>query len=277
MATIQISRSKNRLFAYSLLLITLFVLPILACSLSNDRSTIETSATAIPEIRPTDSRSIAATPTQAQIPTLAVPAKSPTPKPQINLEVGSFTNYQSSIGGLYIVGEILNKGNSPAWRVQVAISLIDSSGNVVGVGSVNLADMSVTPANGKYPFLVLISKAPNEWKEVKIQVQGEPYTGSSIFPPYLDLKAESVTGKNQQFGGYTLSGKVTNTGSKTAELVKIVAVAYDENSKVVDVGWTYSTLDQIQSGGNAPFELDFRNLKAAPSKYEVLVQGREKK
>jgi hypothetical protein len=204
-------------------------------------------------------------------------SKSPTPKPQIQLEVGTYTSYPNTIGGLYIAGEVINKGNAPAWQIQIAISLLDVSGNVLAASSSNLADLDVAPVGGKFPFLALISKAPSAYKEVKIQVQGEPYSGSSIFTPYLDLKVEGITGKKPQYGGYTLSGRITNTGSKTATLVKVVSTAYDQSGKVIDVGWTYSKLDQIQAGGNAPFELEFRNLKTAPAKYEVYVQGTEKK
>lgn len=255
-------------------------LPALACSLSGDRVTTESVATAEPEVQPTEPRPVAvATLTQAptRAPATPTPPQTSTPKPQIKLEVGSFTSYPSSIGGLYVAGEILNKGNVPAWQIQVAVSLLDNSGNVLAAGSGGLADLKVAPAGGKYPFLALISKAPSAWKEIKIQVQGEPYTDSAIFPPYLDLKIEGVTGKKPQFGGYSLSGRIVNTGKKTAELVKVVAVAYDQSGKVIDVGWTYSKLDQIQAGGNAPFELEFRNLKVAPVKYEVFVQGTEKK
>ncbi len=268
----------GRMIVSWLMLTELVALPALACSLS-DRTTTEVTATTEPEIVPTQAPQVIA-PTQVPTRPPAIAARTPTLKPQIKLEVGSYTSYPSSIGGLYIVGEVLNRGDAPAWQIQVAVSLLDNGGNVLGASSSNLAGLSVVPPGAKYPFLILISKAPSAYKETKIQVQAEPYPGTqelAFFAPYLDLKVEGITGKKPQFGGYTLSGRIINTGNKNASLVKVVSTAYDQNGKVVDVGWTFSKLDQIQAGGNAPFELEFRNLKEAPSKYDVYVQGTEKR
>lgn len=258
-----------------------------AIPLSGDRVTSESSATAIPEVQPTEQAAVAvATPTQVPTRTPATPPKSPTPKPQIKLEVGSYSSYSDSPfpGYLTFVGEVLNKGDTPAWRIQVAVSLLDGGGNIVGVSSNNMANLNVIPARGKYPFLIRISK-PSPYKEVKIQVQGEPYGDSSLFPPYLDLRVEGVTGKapgptgpiSPSGNGYILRGRINNTGNKTATSVKVVAIAYDQNGKVMDVGFTYSELDQIQAGGNAPFELQLSTIKATPPKYELFAQGTEKK
>jgi hypothetical protein len=246
---------------------------------STNRVTSELNATTEPEVVATPPMSTRPTVVLIQVPTpsRSIATRPPDTKQQIKLEVGSYTSYPNTIGGLYVAGEILNKSDAPAWQIQVAVSLLDNGGNVLAAASSGLADLNIAPAGGKYPFLALISKAPSTWKEIKIQVQGEPYTGSAIFPPYLDLKVEGITGNKPQFGGYALSGRITNTGNKTAESVKVVATAYDPNGKVVDVGWTFSKLNQIQAGGNAPFELQFANLKSAPAKYEVYVQGREKR
>lgn len=195
---------------------------------------------------------------------------SPIPQPQIDLRAGSYTNYRDIINSLWFVGEILNNGNVPAESIQVVLSLLDSSGNVIATGSDTLLYIE---AGGKFPFHIFVDNAPQEWAEVKIQIQGQPFTSQSIFPPYLDLKVDKVTGQPSDFGNYGLTGLVTNTGQKTALLVHIVAVAYDADGNVIDVGDTYSTLDEIAPGGDSPFSLEFGNMKDAPASYEIYAQS----
>jgi hypothetical protein len=191
-----------------------------------------------------------------------------TPEPQIDLQVGSYSFYTNSIGSLRFVGVIINQGNAAAENVQVAISLLDNSGNVIGVGSDSI---SIVQANGKFPFVALIDTALTEWKDVKIQIQGTPSNGQSIFPPYTDLQVDKVVGNNSTFGRYALTGIVINTGQKTATLVRVVAVAYDESGKVIDYGDTFTTLTDIAPGGDSPFSLDFGHITNPPASYEVFA------
>ena len=268
------------------LLALLLVLALVGCSSAPSEKAVQTAIAQTQVAMPTQAATVAPTstplpPAVAQ-PTATLkprptdtPRPTSTPKPQVKLEVGSYTSYRNLIGTLVFVGEILNNGDAPATGIQVAISLLDSSGNVLATGSSNLASLRVAPANGKYPFSIWVDKAPKEWKDIKIQVQGDPLDNNPLFPPYLDLKADKVTGQppESSYGYYGLVGKITNVGQQTAKLVHIVAVAYDKDGKVIDVGDTYSKLDQIQPGTDAPFQLEFGNIKDAPARYETFVQG----
>jgi len=193
-----------------------------------------------------------------------------TQKPQIELEVGSYTFYRDIINGLHFVGEIVNNGNTPAQDVQVALSLLDDNGYVVAIGSDTL---SFIQANSKFPFSLLVDNAPAQWKDVKIQIQGTPYDNQSFMPPYIDLKADNIMGQlpNSSYGNYGLIGIVINTGQKTAWLVNVVAVAYDQDGEVIDVGDGFATLNEIAPGGDSPFSLEFGNITEAPTNYEVFV------
>ena len=56
-----------------------------------------------------------------------------------------------------------------------------------------------------------------------------------------------------------------------------MAIAYDEDGKVIDVGWTFSKLDTILPGQESPFALDFTTIEKAPAKYEIFTEGDEGK
>lgn len=224
----------------------------LACNAASPRTTTESVSTTVPG---------SANEPQAT----SQPNPSPIPKPVIDLQVGNYTNYRDIIDSLWFVGEIINSGDA-AQSVQVVISLIDSNGSIVGTGSETITYVS---GSGKAPFKILVDNAPSEWAEVKIQIQGEPYSENGLFAPYIDLQVDNVSGKAGDYGGYTLTGLVKNTGSKTASLVYVSAVAYDASGNVIDVGWTFATLNEIAPNGDSPFSLDFSNLTTAPASYEV--------
>jgi len=243
----------NKKVIVSIVAILMLVFASLACGSTSKTTTTTFSETESP-----------ANPSQAN---------TAEPQAQIDLQTGSYSYYFDSIGTLWFVGEIVNNGDASATSVQIALSLLDGGGNVVGVGS---DSPSFVQAHGKFPFKVMVDKAPKEWKDVKIQIQGTPLDSQSFMPPYIDLKTDKITGNPSDFGGYELTGTVINTGQQTATLVHIVAAAYDTGGKVIDVGDTFATLNDIAPSGDSPFSLQFSNLTEAPASYEVFAVGYSK-
>jgi hypothetical protein len=254
----------NKNFLISIVAGLMLIFASLACGTASKTTTTTYSAT--PE-------SSSNTPESSSNPSNPSQSSTATPQPQIDLQTGSYSYYVDSIGTLWFVGEIVNNGDAPAGSIQVVLSLLDNSGNVVGVGS---DSPSFVQAKGKFPFKIMVDKAPKEWKDVKIQIQGTPLDSQSFMPPYIDLKTDKVTGKPSDFGGYELTGTVINTGQQTATLVHIVAAAYDKDGKVIDVGDTFATLNDIAPSGDSPFSLQFSNLTEAPASYEVFAVGYSK-
>ncbi len=232
---------------------------------------------ATPMVSPTASRAPAATPmvspTASRIPAATLTATSALSP--VRLEVASYTSYES-FGALYFVGEVLNKGDAPVADVQVAVSLLDGQGHLLAGEATNLADIGVVPANGRYPFRLLLTEPPADWQEAKIQLQAAPFVPNPALPVHMDLRLEGATGQppSSGFGPYCLSGQVVNGGQVAAREVKVVGVAYDPDGHVLDVADTFATLDEIQPGAAAGFRLEFNNLTQAPARWGLLAQGR---
>lgn len=195
---------------------------------------------------------------------------------EVPLVVRSSATYTTSTGALYVVGEAVNLGDVPAGDIRLAISLLDARGNVLAAGSANLAALSVVPPGGRWPFRHIFNPPPRAWTELRIQVQGEPYTPQAPSSLCRDLAIEGVTTLAPQtaWGAYAVSGRVVNTGRQTAEFVKVIAVAYDAASQVLDVADGYTALKRIAPGADAPFQLNLYGLRAAPARVEVVVEGR---
>jgi hypothetical protein len=142
MVTKETKMNKNSL----ILLVTTFafVLASLACG-STRRTTTTTYQSS-----PTDTTSNIVPPEASKPSELQSTA---TLESQINLEIRNYTSFVDWIGSRRFVGEIVNTGNAPAKSVDVALSLLDNNGNVAAVGQTYL---SFVPANGKFPFSLVV-------------------------------------------------------------------------------------------------------------------------
>lgn len=214
----------------------------------------------------------------------ATPAPSPvaqaTPTPtqalgEADLEVQSYRAYRAPVGSaVIVVGEARNRGNGPAARVQIAVSLVDGEGKVIAAGSVNAAQLSTVPPGGRYPFRVMVDRVSRDWSEVRIQIQ--PLSDEGAPARYTALQAEgvNVVPPAQSAEGYGLAGDVVNGGSSSARGVRVVAVAYDGQGRVLDVAVTTPKLDPIAPGGRAPFALVWDGvLTAPPYRYELFLDA----
>lgn len=267
-------RSKHVACGLSITVLLVGVLFVSACTRSQELPQLPTATRFV--MPATWTPTVTATP--APTFTLVVTGKPlPTQPPAIvDLQVSSYTTYRSGTSLLYVAGVAVNRGTIEAGEARVAVSLLDTQGNVLAATSMNLTPMWYVPPDGKYPFLVAIAAAPKEWKEVKIQFETKPYKPSQLNKPYWDLKIDKVVGKPPPGGAYPnygYAGRVTNTGNQRARMVQVVAIAYDASGKVLDVEGRYIEFEFLNPGQDAPFELFFKNLKTAPARYELLAEG----
>ena len=207
-----------------------------------------------------------------------IPQQTPSPTPvvgQADLEVLSYRAYRAPIGSsVIVVGEARNRGTGPAARVQIAVSLIDGEGKVIGAGSVNAAQLALVEPGALYPFRVMVDRVSRDWSEVRIQIQ--PLSAEGAPARYTGLRPEgvSVVPPTQSAEGYGLAGDVVNGGASSVHDVRIVAVAYDSQGRVVDVSATTPKLDPIAQGALAPFALVWDGvLTEPPYRYELFLDG----
>ena len=112
-----------------------------------------------PPRTPTATAAPTGTPTPVFIYT-PLPTWTPTVKPEVRLEVLSYSIYRASNSWVYVAGAALNRGTAPSGEVRIAVSLLDAKGNVATVGASNEAHVEYVPPGGRYPFLVILPTAP---------------------------------------------------------------------------------------------------------------------
>ena len=203
----------------------------------------------------------------------------PAKQAQTPFHVKNYAHYSDSFGRLNIVGETINDGVVTATAIKIVAAMLDENGDVLAVSTSNWNGLELVPPGGQYPFGFQFGDEARDWKQVEIQIQAQPYEPvMAYFKPHEGLKLLGLSGAvpESSWGGYKVSGQVVNDGNVAANWIKIVAIAYDANGAVIDVGSGTPKLDgDLQPGASAPFDLEFRGLKNEPNSYQAFVEGRE--
>lgn len=207
-------------------------------------------------------------------PAVSVPAPPPTPPQPVLLTIGSYTTYASS-SVVFVVGEALNTGTRDLEDVNVSASLLTADGGIADRASTNLADVSVAPAHGRFPFMLWFANPHPDWQHIAVEASGSPVSSRvDGVSPYLQLQPRNTGLQGQADGrGYTVAGTIVNSGGQVAEGIAVAVIAYDAAGKVVDVASAGIDVGALAPGASASFTVHLTQARARPARYCVLAQG----
>jgi hypothetical protein len=115
----------------------------------------------------------------------------------------------------------------------------------------------------KSGFDILLRNVPSD--ATNYGVSASYQQGSTSKPAALSF---SVGRANIDIiNSYHLLGEVTNQRNKTATFVKVSAVLFDANHKIIDAIDTFTSPSNLQPGQQAPFELQSLSPKARQIKF----------
>ncbi len=239
----------------------------------NDRITTDSTRATTPS--PTASALTAAAERKSTTPT----PPPPTLPPDANgphVEVVKFHSVTNEFVELKFIGEVTNTGDEDAAFVQVALTLTDAQGNVVGTGFTLLEALSIIPPGETVPFVIFVADPPDSWAEEEIQVQAEAADELSRSMAYTDFEVSGVTITPDEFGELRIvrvEGIVRNIGIDTAEIIQVTLAAFDSAGDLETVENALTELDQIAPGGTSTFEILVFELDAEPASFQIFVEG----
>lgn len=139
---------------------------------------------------------------------------------------------ENDIGGLWVLGEVLNTDSVPLEQIRVRFSLIDQDEQVLAE-TTNLAALDIVGVNKATPFVMLINDAPKSFAHYRTELLSAvpAYLGGY----YLDLEIRDLQGLGEGGKPYEVSGRVYNYGNIEAVNVQVVLTAYDDGGRVVAV------------------------------------------
>jgi hypothetical protein len=195
------------------------------------------------------------------------------------LKLVEYTQYKDSLNDVVVIGYVRNEGSVPLESIKVVAQALDKGGATVGTGEDLLLALVQLPPGKVAPFQVSLGQLTGTLDKIDVQTQADPFdpNGFNIFTAAQGLTVEGdKLGQPQQYLGTKLTGRVKNGGTTTAQLVRVLAVAYGADGKVVDVGKGGPAIDTIAPGATAPFDLTFSRTDVKIAKYDLLAVGTEK-
>lgn len=192
----------------------------------------------------------------------------PTPMP---VEVANLHFSETAIGGLWVLGEVVNSSGVPLEQVRVGVTLLDDAGVQVGQAQ-GLVALDLVDSNERAPFALLFGEAPGKFDQYRAYaVSAVPgYLGSY----YRDLVVEELVVESERYASYTVSGVVHNRGPEEAVRVQVVLTAYDPLDRVVAMRQVEPEYNVIPRGGSSAFTAVLAPVGGPVVRIHAAAQGR---
>ncbi len=191
-----------------------------------------------------------------------------TPVP-IHVTVVSVTPYQTPLGGLWLLGEVVNDGEMPAQNLQLTLDLLDSAGQTIHTTTAWVV-ASLLPPQQRAPFGILLPQRPPDFASTRVSVT----SGDSVIDRgtrYLDLV---VTGQaaDLEETQVNLEGEIENVGEAAAGQILLVATLYDAQGRVT--GYYQVVFDEVlPAGSRLPFAFSAAPPGGRAVTYQLFAQG----
>ena len=193
----------------------------------------------------------------------------PTPLP---LDIVGATLYQTPVGGVWCMGEVVNTTGDPVTNLQVQVTLV-TAGGIPLQSSIALAAADYLAPEARAPFAVLFKSPPNGYADVQVSLlRGETVSAITAGFTPLDVAQPSGAVSGPQ---YRVTGLlVNNTGAAVSRITAVVTL-YDVDGKVI--GYRQTLLDEevfLPSGQSQEFKilLTPQGLEP-PASFQVLAWG----
>ena len=196
----------------------------------------------------------------------------PTPTP-LPFDVQGVAFYETPVGSLECLGEIVNTTAFTLTNVLVRVTLYDDAGTALAMGDAFTA-ADLVPPDGRSPFCILFTAPPSAWASPQVTViRGE--AAGALAASYVPVALTEVEGlpSGSQFQA---SGVVQNSSAEQAAgSVRVIVTTYDAQGLVT--GFRQGKVDiegTLAPGATAPFSLLFNFHGDVPADFNVVALGR---
>lgn len=194
----------------------------------------------------------------------------PTPTPlAISLQNLNFA--ETKVGGLSVLGEIVNDSNVPIEQVRVGVTLLDESGSELTQSS-GLVALDLVDVDERAPFAIVFGELPGPFDRYRTYPLSavEAYVGSY----YRDLEVRNLEGEGERYASHTVTGTVYNFGPEEAVSVQVVLTAYDTLDRVIALRKVVPEHNVVPRGGETTFTTILAPVGGPVARVEAVAQGR---
>ena len=198
----------------------------------------------------------------------AAATATPTPLP---LTVKNIFINHTTIGNLWILGEVLNDSAVALEQVQVAVVLLDEQKQEMGRQETFVALDLIEPGQPA-PFALFFASPAPRFASYQVFVihAVTAYVGSY----YRDLQVNNLTDDHERYASYTVKGTVLNTGPEEAVGVQVILIGYDSLERVVAMRKIDPDYNVIPRGGETAFTAILTPFGGPITRITAVAQGR---
>ena len=175
----------------------------------------------------------------------------PTPPP---LAVRGINFVRSVLGSMWALGEVFNPGDQPLAEVVVRITLLDGAGQILAAET-SPVQLDVVRPGQSLPFAVYFARPPAQFSQYWAEaISGVPTSPAAHY--YLELSVMDSQQRATTSNTWRVSGRLQNTGSYTAQSVRLLVTGYDAQQRVVAVRRTDDVSAPLPPAASAPFDIE---------------------
>ena len=193
----------------------------------------------------------------------------PTPTP-IPLSIQGLYIYRSTLGDVWLLGEVINDSGMDVEQVVVNGVLLDDKGRVLTTTDSPSA-LDFVPSEERAPFALRFREAPTEFSSYQVEVARA--LPGFVGGYYLDLRVEDVKGTEEGYHAFFLDGTIRNYGSQDAVGVNVVATLYDAKGRVVGIRKGTPVHNVVPAGGTTTFHLEVQLFGGPVDDWRIVVSG----
>lgn len=196
----------------------------------------------------------------------------PTPTP-VPFQRQGIAFYETPVGGLWGLGEVVNTTESPLTNVQLQVTLFNASGEPL-VEADTFTAVELIPPGTQSPFGILFTDPPQDWASSQVTIIRGQAAGA-LAEAYVPMTVAEVEGRpaGSQF---LVKGVAQNASAdKVADRASVVVTTYDAEGAVTGFREHGLTLEEgLPPGATVPFEMVFTFYGDSPADFNVIAQGR---
>jgi len=196
--------------------------------------------------------------------------RTPTPTP-LAVSVENVLFSETTIGGLSVLGEVLNNSGSAVEQVRVGVSLLDESNKEIAKAD-GLVALDLVDVGDRAPFAIIFGETQEKFARYRVfPLRALPaYVGSY----YRDLEVVDLKSDGERYASYTVSGRVKNVGPEEAVQVQVVITAYDPLGRVVATRKVDPDHNVVARGGETTFAAVLAPAGGPVERVVAVAQGR---
>lgn len=197
-------------------------------------------------------------------------SQTPTPTPP-PLEVRNVYFSETTIGGLWVLGEVFNPGGQALEQVRVGVSLLDDAGQEIG-RTEGMVALDLLDPGKQAPFAIPFEQETGDFAQYRVYATHAvpAYVGSY----YRDLEVANLQSFGERYASYTVTGDVRNIGPEEAVDVQVVLTAYDTLGRVIAMRKVTPEYNVVPLAGESPFTTVLAPVGGPVERIDAIAQGR---